>query len=84
MEGQITKVAETENVINMVNDFSLPLCQLKLQILFNTGSREEDRTGIVDILFQAAVTDSGKKRSHWADLVALMSQDVVRQVCYAA
>lgn len=38
----------------------------------------------MDIMFKAAVTGSSAKRSHWADLVAPMSQDAVRQVCYAS
>ena len=65
----------------MANDLSLPFCQLKLQILFNTESRDGDRNGIVDVMFKAAVKGSGAGRSHWAGLVALLSQDAIRQVC---
>jgi len=72
-----------EKVINMANDFSLPFCQLKLQILFNADSGEEIRNGIIDVMFKAAVTDVRARRSRWVDLVALMSKDAVRQVCIA-
>lgn len=73
-------MTEAEKVINMVDDFSLPFCQLKLQILFAVESRTDVTNDIVDVMFKAAVADSGAKRSHWADLVALMSEDAVRQV----
>lgn len=64
----------------MADDFSLPFCQLKLQILFNADSGEEARNSIADVMFKAAMTDVRAKRSHWVDLVALMSKDAVRQV----
>ena len=64
----------------MIDDFSLPFCQIKLQMLFNSESKGEIKNGNMDAVFKAAVADPGAKRSHWVDLVALMSQDAVRQV----
>lgn len=83
MKGQNPNVSEAEKVISLVDDFSLPFCQLKLQILFNAESKEEAKGDIVDVMFNAAVSDSGAKRSHWVNLVDLMSRDAVRQVGYA-
>lgn len=64
----------------MTSDFSLPFCQLKLQMLFNAASGEEVKDGVVDVMFKAAVADSRSNRSNWIGLVALMNQDAVRQV----
>jgi mediator of RNA polymerase II transcription subunit 12 len=64
----------------MADDFSLPFCQLKLQLLFNMEGGEEVRNGIVDVMFKAAVADVRAGQTHWLDLVALMSQDAVQQV----
>lgn len=79
-EGQNWGVIEAEKVITMIDDFSLPFCELKLQMLFNCESNDEIKSDIVNAVFNAAVADPGAKRSHWVDLVALLSQDAVRQV----
>ncbi|KAL2853888.1 hypothetical protein BJY01DRAFT_206027 [Aspergillus pseudoustus] len=72
--------SQAEKVILMNNDFSLPFCQLKLQLLFNAKSGEEVKNNIVDVMFKAAVEDSRSKRSHWLGLVNLMSHDAARQI----
>lgn len=64
----------------MTGDFSLPFCQLKLQILFNTGSGEEVKDGVLDVLFNTAVADSRMNRTNWVGMVGLMNQDAVRQI----
>lgn len=64
----------------MTGDFSLPFCQLKLQMLFNTGSGEEVKDSVLDVLFNTAVADSRLNRTNWVGLLALMNQDAVRQV----
>lgn len=79
-EGQNSGVIEAEKVITMIDDFSLPFCELKLQMLFHCGLNDEIKSDIVNAVFKAAVADPGAKRSHWVDLVALLSQDAVRQV----
>lgn len=79
--GQDTNnLSEAERVIGMTSDFSLPFCQLKLQMLFNAASGEEVKDRVVDVMFKAAVADSRSNRSNWIGLVALMNQDAVRQV----
>lgn len=70
---------EAEKIINTVDDFSLPFCQMKLQMLFNVGSENKVKHDMVDVMLKAAFADSSK-RTHWTGLVSLMSQDVVRQV----
>ncbi|KAL4997606.1 hypothetical protein BDV10DRAFT_169070 [Aspergillus recurvatus] len=72
--------SQAERVILMNNDFSLPYCQLKLQLLFNAEAGNEVKNHIVDVMFKAAVTDSRSKRSHWVGLVSLMDQDAARQI----
>ncbi|KAL4930205.1 mediator of RNA polymerase II transcription subunit 12 [Aspergillus undulatus] len=72
--------SQAERVILMNNDFSLPFCQLKLQLLFNAKPDDEVKNNIVDVMFKAAVADSRSKRSHWVGLVNLMSQSAARQI----
>lgn len=64
----------------MTDDFSLPFCQLKLQILFHKDSAKEDRNRIVDAMFKTAVADSRARKFHWVNLVTLMSPDAIRQL----
>ncbi|KAL7657800.1 RNA polymerase II mediator complex subunit, variant 2 [Aspergillus niger] len=73
-------MSEAERVIGMNNDFSLPICQLKLQLLFNAEAGNGVDNGIVDVMFKAAMADARSKRSHWYGLVSLMNQDAVRQI----
>lgn len=73
-------LTEVEKLASMTDDFSLPFCQLKLQVLFGADSATEDRAKIVDAMFKTAVSDSRSHRLHWVDLVALMSPDAVRQI----
>ncbi|OQE37135.1 hypothetical protein PENCOP_c010G06992 [Penicillium coprophilum] len=73
-------LSKVEKLACMTDDFSLPFCQLKLQVLFHADSGSEDRTNIVDAMFKTAVSDCRAHRLHWVDLVALMSPDAVRQI----
>lgn len=78
--GSQSVLMEVEKLAGMTDDFSLPFCQLKLQVLFGADSATEDRASIVDAMFKTAVSDSRAHRLHWVDLVALMSPDAVRQI----
>jgi mediator of RNA polymerase II transcription subunit 12 len=73
-------LSKVEKLACMTDDFSLPFCQLKLQVLFHADSGSEDRTNIVDAMFKTAVSDCRAHRLHWVELVALMSPDAVRQI----
>ncbi|KAF7125224.1 hypothetical protein CNMCM5793_001333 [Aspergillus hiratsukae] len=73
-------ISVAEKVIELTNDFSLPFCQLKLQLLFNAEAKGDVRNEIVDVMFKAAVADSRSRRSNWVGLVRLMSHDAVRQI----
>ncbi|PYH98731.1 mediator of RNA polymerase II transcription subunit 12 [Aspergillus ellipticus CBS 707.79] len=73
-------MSEAERVIGINNDFSLPICQLKLQILFNAEAGSQVDNGIVDVMFKAAIADARSNRTHWYGLVSLMSHDAVRQI----
>ncbi|KAE8350277.1 mediator of RNA polymerase II transcription subunit 12 [Aspergillus coremiiformis] len=73
-------ISEAEKVVRMTDDFSLPFCQLKLQMLFNAESGRNGGNGIVDVMFKAAVEDTRSKGSNWIGFVGLMSQDVIRQI----
>ncbi|KAF7591900.1 RNA polymerase II mediator complex subunit [Aspergillus hancockii] len=73
-------MSEAEKVVRMTDDFSLPFCQLKLQLLFNAESSGNVGNGIVDVMFKAAVEGTRSKGSNWIGFVGLMSQDVIRQI----
>ena len=73
-------MSEAEKVVRMTDDFSLPFCQLKLQMLFNAETGRNVVNGIVDVMFKAAVEDTRSKGSNWVGFVGLMSLDVIRQV----
>ncbi|RAH83067.1 mediator of RNA polymerase II transcription subunit 12 [Aspergillus japonicus CBS 114.51] len=71
---------DAEKVIRMNNDFSLPFCQLKLQLLFNAEAAGQDNNSIVDVMFKAAVADTKSHNDHWYGLVSLMSHDAIQQI----
>ncbi|KAJ5639766.1 uncharacterized protein N7484_007628 [Penicillium longicatenatum] len=73
-------ISQVEKLASTTDDFSLPFCQLKLQILFHQDSDNEDRNSIADAMFKTVVTNSRAQNFHWVDLVALMSPDAVRQI----
>lgn len=71
---------EVEKIISVTSDFSLPFCQLRLQILFNAESDEEVKNSIVDAMFKVAKAGARARNPHWVDLVSVLGQDAVRQV----
>ncbi|KAL1851814.1 RNA polymerase II mediator complex subunit [Paecilomyces lecythidis] len=71
---------EAENTLISADDFSLPFCQMKLQILFNAESTEGTKNDIIDVIFKTAVADIRAKRSNWVDMVVAMSTEVVQQI----
>ncbi|KAJ5152956.1 uncharacterized protein N7482_009434 [Penicillium canariense] len=72
--------SEVEKLASTADDFSLPFCQLKLQVVFHADSAHRDRTSIVDAMFRTVVADSRANKLHWVELIALMSPDAVRQI----
>lgn len=79
-KGNDSVISEVEKLANTTDDFSLPLCQLKLQVLFHADSANADRTSLMDAMFKTVVADSRAQKLHWVDLVALMSPDAVRHI----
>ncbi|KAJ5110925.1 hypothetical protein N7532_001460 [Penicillium argentinense] len=73
-------VSEVEKLASITDDFSLPYCQLKLQVLFNADSGDDTRNNFVDAVFKTVVADSRSQKPHWVDLVTLMNPDAVRQI----
>lgn len=78
--GQDTIISEVEKLASTTDDFSLPFCQLKLQVLFNAESGREFRDNFVDAMFKTVVADSRTQKLHWVDLVSLMNPEAVRQI----
>ena len=73
-------ISEVEKLAGTTDDFSLPFCQLKLQVLFTGDPENEDRNSIVDAMFKSVVAGSRAHNLNWVDLVALMNPDAVRQI----
>jgi len=73
-------ISEIEKLAGTTDDFSLPFCQLKLQILFAGDAENEDRNSIVDAMFKNVVAGSREQNLNWVNLVALMNADAVRQI----
>ncbi|EPS26667.1 hypothetical protein PDE_01605 [Penicillium oxalicum 114-2] len=78
--GQQSVIEEVEKLALGADEFSLPLCQLRLQIIFQMQSTPQDRSKLVDAMFRTVVAGSGAQRPPWIDLVALMSSDSVRHI----
>jgi mediator of RNA polymerase II transcription subunit 12 len=73
-------ISEVEKLAGTTDDFSLPFCQLKLQVLFAGDPENEDRNSIVDAMFKSVVVSSRAHNLNWVDLVALMNPDAVRLI----
>ncbi|KAJ5594457.1 Mediator complex subunit Med12 [Penicillium hispanicum] len=73
-------ISEVEKLASTTDDFSLPFCQLKLQVLFLEDSGDNDRNHIADAMFKTVVADSRAHKLHWVDLVALMGSGAIRQI----
>jgi mediator of RNA polymerase II transcription subunit 12, fungi type len=73
-------LSSVEHAINCVNIFSLPFCQLKIQLLFNSGDGENFKQRISDVMLKAAVADIQSGRTNWLDLAAVMRDEVVQEV----
>ena len=67
--------------IKKTNHLSLPLCQMKLQILFDEKSDDNIRNSIVDLMYKSAVSDVRAGTTYWLDLVSTMGQEAAEQVC---
>jgi mediator of RNA polymerase II transcription subunit 12 len=72
---------ETAMTIQKTNHLSLPLCQMKLQILFDEKNDDSIRNSIVDLMYKSAVADVRAGNTYWLDLVSTMGQEAAEQVC---
>lgn len=72
---------QTAATITKTNHLSLPLCQMKLQILFNEKNDDAIRNSIVDLMYKSAVADVRAGHTYWLDLVSTMGQEAAEQVC---
>ncbi|KAJ5668018.1 uncharacterized protein N7477_006588 [Penicillium maclennaniae] len=73
-------ISEVEKLAGTTDDFSLPFCQLKLQVLFTGDPETDNRNSIVDTIFKSVVASSRAQNLNWVDLVALMNPDAIRQI----
>ncbi|KAI9776029.1 MAG: RNA polymerase II mediator complex subunit [Geoglossum umbratile] len=79
-EVQVTKI------LQIADEFSLPFCQIKLQLIFNSekSSTSTDRTigqiTVTTSFFHAISSAIQNQNFAWADLVSVLDDDVARYV----
>lgn len=79
-EVQVTKI------LQIADEFSLPFCQIKLQLIFNSekSSTSTDRTigqiTVTTSFFHAISSAIQNQNFAWADLVSALDDDVARYV----
>ncbi|KAF5013290.1 hypothetical protein F66182_15196, partial [Fusarium sp. NRRL 66182] len=71
---------QTAMTISKTNHLSLPLCQMKLQILFDERNDDSIRNSIVDLMYTSAVADVRTGNTYWLDLVSTMGQEAAEQL----
>jgi mediator of RNA polymerase II transcription subunit 12 len=80
-QGNSDFLMETAITIKNTNHLSLPLCQMKMQILLDEKSDDSIRNSIVDLMYKSAVSDVRAGNTYWLDLVSTMGQEAAEQVC---
>ena len=70
-------------LVNSADDFSVPFCQLELQLLFkiHTESDEEGELGVADAIIQSIKASVEADKSTWPDLLTGLDGEMTRKVC---
>jgi mediator of RNA polymerase II transcription subunit 12, fungi type len=79
-QSNLDFLSEAATTINKTDNLSLPLCQMKLQILFNEKQSDDIKNKIVDLMYKSAIADVRAGHTYWLDLVSTMGQDAAEQV----
>jgi mediator of RNA polymerase II transcription subunit 12 len=68
--------------LQLANDFSIQLCQLKMRIIFDgqRGGSPSSHTNIMQTFFRGIASDFKQKAAIWSDLVSVLDEDCARQI----
>ncbi|PGH09502.1 hypothetical protein GX51_00607 [Blastomyces parvus] len=69
-----------EETIESINDFSLPLCLMKLRLLFGLECDSDVKKRIYDVVFETAKSNMLKGQSHWIDVVGSLHADAAKEI----
>ncbi|EEQ90847.2 hypothetical protein RJZ56_002888 [Blastomyces dermatitidis] len=69
-----------EETIESINDFSLPLCLMKLRLLFGFECDSNVKKRIYDVVFETAKSNMRKGQSHWIDVVGSLHADAAKEI----
>lgn len=73
-------VEAADETIQLTNDFSLPFCRMKLQLLFSANPDEETKGKILSLIFESALSDVRSGLFHWVDIVGVLDLEGIQQV----
>lgn len=71
---------EIQQTIQSVDDFSMPYCLVKLQLLLAAESDEAARNSIFDGLFKSLEIDIRAGSPRWVDIITVLDEKDQRQV----
>lgn len=73
---------QVSRLLQLANDFSIKLCQLKMKIIFD-GQRvgsPSSNTNITQTFFRGIASDFKQKAAIWSDLVSVLDENCARQI----
>ncbi|KAI9829413.1 MAG: hypothetical protein M1819_006350 [Sarea resinae] len=79
-EGEIIKI------VQMIDDFNLPICQLRLQLVFARDCKPDSEAyaivadSMIRSFFDAVESEEDGDRSHWASLLTILDERMERQI----
>ncbi|KAJ6032303.1 Mediator complex subunit Med12 [Penicillium herquei] len=80
-QGVKSVISEVEKLAGITDDFSLSICQMKVQLLFHEDfESSQDRENIANAIFRTVAANFGTPKSHWVELITLMTPNAVRQI----
>ncbi|KAF8419653.1 hypothetical protein EV426DRAFT_267297 [Tirmania nivea] len=73
---------QVSRLLQLANDFSIRLCQLKMRIIFDgqRGCSPSSNTNITQTFFRGIVSDFKQKAAIWSDLVSVLDENCARQI----
>ncbi|KAI5801551.1 hypothetical protein DFH27DRAFT_557170 [Peziza echinospora] len=73
---------QVSRLLQLANDFSIRLCQLKMRIIFDgqRGGSPSSNTHITQTFFRGIASDFKQKAGIWSDLVSVLDENCARQI----
>ncbi|KAF8476212.1 hypothetical protein BDZ91DRAFT_819063 [Kalaharituber pfeilii] len=73
---------QVSRLLQLANDFSIRLCQLKMRIIFDgqRGGSPSSNTNITQTFFRGIASDFKQKATVWSDLVSVLDENCARHI----